>query len=284
MECEYCKMNLEVEKSGTHKHHCKNRQLIGLTKEFLEKEYIENGRSALEIGKTLKVRAKRVIDALRAYGIKTRSIKEACNSPLRKKKAEETNIKHYGFSHNFCKDNPSRKKWEKRIFEETGCVNNFQRPEVKEKIKQTILKKYGVESAGNITTARGKNSYSKIHKEVVKILKNNNIDFGIEFKLGKKNEKRYFSYDIIINDTKKLIEVNGDYWHGNPKIYKESDLILKGSRKELLVGTKWQMDKRKIEYAKESGYRVLVVWESDLKTELDKTTKIILEWVKDAAD
>ena len=75
------------------------------------------------------------------------SIKKASNSQQTKDKRKNTNLEKYGFEHNFCKDHPSRKKWEKRLLEEEGITNVFQRESVKQKTIETLITKYGVEHA-----------------------------------------------------------------------------------------------------------------------------------------
>ena len=50
-------------------------------------------------------------------------------------------------------------------------------------------------------------------------------------------------------------------------------------KKEIKVKEVWQEDKNIINGMEEQGYKVLVVWESELKDELDKTTKRILKFV-----
>jgi hypothetical protein len=154
------------------------------------------------------------------------SVKQASNSEQTKEKRKETNLKKYGFEHNFSKEHPSRKKWEEKIFEEEGITNVFQRESVKQKSIKTIIDRYGEEYWTHFATIRGANVISKINKQVFDILKQNKISFKIEKKI-KKPAGYYYSYDIIIKNTKKLIEVNGDYWHGNPIKYKPNDIILK---------------------------------------------------------
>jgi hypothetical protein len=56
------------------------------------------------------------------------------------------------------------------------------------------------------------------HKIICEYLKNKNIQFGIE-----KYIKPYF-VDIFI-EPNKVIEIYGDYWHGNPKFYKEGEFL-----------------------------------------------------------
>ena len=43
---------------------------------------------------------------------------------------------------------------------------------------------------------------------------------------------------------------------------------------------KWEEDKEIIKGMKKQGYKVLIIWENELETELDKTTKKILKFAK----
>ena len=49
---------------------------------------------------------------------------------------------------------------------------------------------------------------------------------------------------------------------------------------EIKVKEVWKYDKYVIDGMKKQGYKVLVIWESELKTELEKTTKKILRFVE----
>lgn len=51
-----------------------------------------------------------------------------------------------GTTHNFNRNSTSREKWQKRIKEEEGIINVFQRDSVKKKIKETNIKKWGFEN------------------------------------------------------------------------------------------------------------------------------------------
>lgn len=264
--CKYCQKS--VKNTGGHSKKCKEYQSLinSITKEQLEDMYFNKNMSCLDIQKYFDFHNFDIVYKLfDKFDIKRRSLKES--KLLCKNKFEETNLKKYGHKHNFCKDHPSRKEWEQKLLDEEGITNVFQREDVKKKSIETLIQKYGVEKAGLITTCRGKNSYSQIHRKVVEICQELNIQVGIEFKL--KYKKRYFAYDIIIENTNKLIEVNGDYWHGNPQIYKDSDIIMKNSSAEITVGEKWKKDKVKINHAKSNGYKVLTIWEKDLKENIE---------------
>lgn len=208
------------------------------------------------------------------------SVKKASNSELVKQKRKKTNLEKYGSEHNFSRNHPSRKKWEKELFENEGIVNVFQREIVKEKSAKTICEKYGEEFwTKHCGTVRGTNIISSLNKQVFDILKENKISFKIEKKI-KKPKGYYYAYDILISGKNKIIEVYGDYWHGNPLIYKENDLILKNTTNEIKVKDKWEKDKIKNNFAIENSFEVLIVWEYDLKNNLDLTIKKIIEYAK----
>lgn len=69
----------------------------------------------------------------------------------------------------------------------------------------------------------------------------------------------------------KIIEFYGDYWHCNPKIWKEDtyNKTLHKTAKE-----KWEYDKQRIKKIEDLGYTVKIVWESDF---IDNEEKVIQE-------
>lgn len=46
-----------------------------------------------------------------------------------------------------------------------------------------------------------------------------NIDYDYSCIMGSK--EKCFQYDFILHNKRILIEVQGNYWHGNPKFYNE---------------------------------------------------------------
>lgn len=69
----------------------------------------------------------------------------------------------------------------------------------------------------------------------------------------------------------KIIEFYGDYWHCNPKIWKEDSYnrTLHKTAKE-----KWESDKQRIKRIEDIGYKVKIVWESDF---INNEEKVIQE-------
>lgn len=89
-----------------------------------------------------------------------------------------------------------------------------------------------------------------------------NINSCTEKTLYDKKDKKCYSYDFYYNNI--LIEFNGDYWHGNPKIYNE-DKIFSRHGYELKITDIWNNDKRKKEFAEQLGYTVITIWEQDYR-------------------
>ena len=113
-------------------------------------------------------------------------------------------------------------------------------------------------------------------------LEQSNIKFIKEFHLYKydvlSNKKGWYSYDILIANTNKFIEVNGDYFHANPKIYLPND-ILNTKRGLIKANDIWEQDRLKLEFAKKAGYDVFYVWETDIKENEILTKNKILAYV-----
>ena len=101
--------------------------------------------------------------------------------------------------------------------------------------------------------------YSKLHQKV----KNEMQSFGL---LGFKSEENIGNYvvDEVDFNSKIIVEVNGDYWHANPKKYDSNEIISypKGFKSASSV---WNKDKDRIRFFEKEGFKVFIIWESDMK-------------------
>ncbi len=100
--------------------------------------------------------------------------------------------------------------------------------------------------------------FNNLEKSFGKILSDLNIKFQTQYQL----ENRL--YDFYIPPHNLLIEVHGDYWHGNPKKYQRFDHIQIGAKKR---------DKIKKCLAKRYGFILLTFWEDDVKSHVSKVIK-----------
>jgi len=71
----------------------------------------------------------------------------------------------------------------------------------------------------------------------------------------------FYNVDFLNRETNHIIEIHGDYWHCNPKIYPDDFIhpYFKITAKE-----RRQLDEQRKQYLESLGYFITVVWESDL--------------------
>lgn len=142
-------------------------------KDTIIKKYIEEEYSMVDMSKYMKLPYRITEKILNHLGLRRRTIKESKSKERCKEKYKETCLKHFGQPHNFCKESASRKEWEKRLLEEEGITNVFQRKDVIDKIKKTMNDRYTSEEQ----------YYNRI--------KGSTLDYWVE-KLGyEEGKKRY---------------------------------------------------------------------------------------------
>lgn len=294
--CKYCGKQFIKNTIGGHTTYCNANpnnkkvkhyyQIVKLhpnmTKQKLKQLYIDQEKSVPQLALQFGMPASQIIFLLTYYGIPQRTLKEAVNTKQRKERIKQTNIKRY------------------------GVENASQNELIKNKIKETFLKKYGVENVfaseqfkqkyqiGEYTNgvpykqwrAQKNKKYwnsktiqqqqdwcKKIHSgfgkttrielltmESLDIL---DIDFQHQFYLNENNKVKY-AYDFKLVDTNILLEINGDYWHANPVKYHANDIIHYPGNKFVLAQQIWKRDRKKIQFAKNQGYIVIVIWEMQL--------------------
>jgi very-short-patch-repair endonuclease len=101
-----------------------------------------------------------------------------------------------------------------------------------------------------------KNSVEKKFEDIIEFLK---VSCEYSFILNGK-----YQYDYRIFNKKILIEIDGDYWHGNPKFYSEFPEENKRTLNEIQK-KKIEKDLCKMEYAIHNGWKLIRFWEYDIK-------------------
>lgn len=97
----------------------------------------------------------------------------------------------------------------------------------------------------------------------------------VKKKTIKINSKWYYP-DIIINNL-YIVEYNGNFWHANPNRYKAEDII----HHNFSANDIWVKDKQRIEDFNNAGYKSLIIWEDEFKSDKEKTVDKILKWLKE---
>lgn len=99
---------------------------------------------------------------------------------------------------------------------------------------------------------------------VENFLNENNIKYIPQFQID------FYVYDLYIPKLNILIEVQGDYWHGNPKFYKEEELPEHQKEKKI-------RDRQRKTFAENRGYSLIEIWENDIKNNNFSILKGIME-------
>ena len=130
-----------------------------------------------------------------------------------------------------------------------------------------------IKSKGGKATMSKPQSYKKSSIEIIveNWLVEHNVDFEYSPIMGS-NEKIY-QYDFIVHKKRILIEVQGDYWHGNPNLFND----VGDNEKRKLNDIQKKNIKRdicKLKFANEHNFEVIYIWEEDIKngdfSKLDK--------------
>lgn len=96
-----------------------------------------------------------------------------------------------------------------------------------------------------------------IERTVYDYLTDNGIDVKYSVILAS------YQYDFGIKDKRILIEVDGDYWHGNPKYYNDDGSNGKKKLNEIQL-KKIEVDKEKTEWATSRGFTLIRIWEDEI--------------------
>lgn len=139
--CPYCGMTFKWG-DNTHLKNCSEWKIFLKNNESDIIEKYINEHSILELSKEYNIPYPNIVRIIKSNGLETRNLRDSKSTKRVKEKYESTMMEHWGTKHNFDKNCESRKKWEKRLFDEEGITNVFQRKEVIEKIKNTLHERY----------------------------------------------------------------------------------------------------------------------------------------------
>lgn len=84
---------------------------------------------------------------------------------------------------------------------------------------------------------------------------------------------RYINVDYFVPSLKLVIQVHGDFWHINPKLYKEptNDIQKRNLKKDKITN----------EIVSDFGYILLEIWENEIKKKPEKVKKELLKIISD---
>lgn len=182
-------------------------------------------------------------------GAKARYTKDWKNSEDRKRQQEIARIMGKKRA-KACKENPELAKKRadtmRRVREQT------------EKENPDIYRLAAIKSVQSQISSRS----SKLEDKVANMLDELNIRYE------RQKEIAFYLVDFFLPDYHTVIEVQGDYWHGNPDIYTDN------LNKVQIRNIKHFEKKRRI--IQNSGINVIELWENDINNK-EKQTKLFLE-------
>lgn len=144
-----------------------------------------------------------------------------------------------------------------------------EKPGTREKVKKTLMKRYGVENAYELAKHT---MLSKPQKEILNHLINS-TEFTILSDFPIHTNGKCYKVDILIKEINLIIEFNGTYWHADPRFYNETYFH---KRKNKTAKDIWDIDEERIKNLKNLGYNVKVIWEFDYIENKQKTLQEIL--------
>ena len=231
------------------------------------------------------------------YNIPKRTIQEANKANgIGQSKIKKVVKKKYGVDNVLSKNSPFYEKRNNTVKESYGVDNIFQSEEIKNKIfsDDLYLIRYGM-TRRELRSKTAKEVWQRlsddekqqwlsksIHKEsslkninkrsfnqssyelkILNILSQSQFSFKSQF-IIRKTKNSFYAYDFIIYDLNLILEINSDYWHANPSIYKADDLIQYPGH-QLLASEVWKKDLDKKKLAISKGYNIIYIWSKDIK-------------------
>jgi very-short-patch-repair endonuclease len=176
--------------------------------------------------------------------------------------------------YHFGTDEISKNKRKSTMIKRYGVPHNWNGKYGERNCDKKTLEKYGKTSIQMLTEYS--NYYGKktdIESLFEDILQELEIPYQLKFRIYDKEKIDFWfkEYDFLILNTNILIEVDGDYWHGNKKIFEQLSDFQKSVQEN---------DKIKEMFAKKNGYEIVRFWGSDIKKnyeEVKNTIKKICE-------
>lgn len=218
-------------------------------------------------------RTEKYINRYKSTCILRYGVDNVSKSDIIKAKKMETSLINNGYINNFC-----NKEIQSRAQNIRSLSNHI---DIYEKTKNTMIERYGVENPGQLESSKETqrkrmkdmiengtfpdnsffkkiNFVSKLEIKIQNILNYTGIEYICNTRIDKKH------VDIYIERYNLIIEINGDYWHANPEVYKPNDIIYHKKGNPVIASDVWEKEKRKIDYLSDKGYNIQILWEKDI--------------------
>ena len=250
---------------------------IEVNRDLLYKYYIEENYNIQETADLMGISSRTIQRAIKNYGFNkdSKQIQRQRKDTLLEKygventyqldssikKSKQTKLERYGDeNYNNCKKHTETlysiygvtspallDKSKESLMIHYGVSSPMKSKEIKNKVKDTMMKRYGVPYY--FLSNRNGHTISKINKNFSNLLNNSNIENELEFVIDRK------SYDLHILNSNILIEINPTYTHNSTL-----SCWFNNYNKPPLVNT-YHIEKTKL--ALDNGYRCIHIWDWD---------------------
>lgn len=298
LKCPFC--NRKINKNdGIHIYKCKKLNLIDKNdikfkyvnynfpyisnKNNLYNEYFINLKSFTDIRYEYGISYRNIDFLLNYYNIKKRD-KKTSSKLISIKKYKKTCISKYGtdnvsklnnvnFKKNINYKNSKLKEklnnnkilyeWIKNEYQ-FGNIYNIYKNNNKDFIKNEYIKlinnyyKYWTNLNDDEKNNLLNEKFIPLESFICEILNKMNISYITNFSIGKN------IFDIKIINSNILLEINSDFWHANPLLYNKTDILKFPFKKEKVMNI-WNKDNKKNKIGENMGYKIIYIWENDLK-------------------
>lgn len=190
-----------------------------------------------------KIARDRLIESLIPYYSDPNRVRITCQ------KSQKTIINRYGVDN--CSKIPAvRMVNSKKAKERIGRLSTDEKRKMTSRARECVNHRGGFESG--------------LERTIQHCL----VDMGVEFK--KHVHISDYSFDLLISNN-ILIEIQGEFWHANPEKYLPTDIIMGKMAKDI-----WDKDAAKKIAAEKAGYRVVYIWENEIRSaDTNKLKEII---------
>ena len=232
-----------------------------LSKSNLKKMYFNDKQSTPMISEEMGVNKGMLIKTMHYYGFSLRSISEATINQIKR-----DGLWNKGKTKN---DHPSIMKYAKA---REGKNNPFYTaPGYEERYKKFV--EMGKRGVNNFCANRNPKT---TERRMSKILDDMKLSYVRNFSLNfdENGKIRWRLFDFLIENI-LLIEMNGNYFHANPRMYKKDDeIVIHSSKKK--ASDIWAYDAHKIKLGKDNGYKTITLWEDEF---VDMTDKEVVDFI-----
>jgi G:T-mismatch repair DNA endonuclease (very short patch repair protein) len=228
------------------------------------KSLYENGYSVNELSSLYEVNWGHMVIILKNLGLEKRNLSESASTSRRKQKIEYSCLEKYGATNVLSKDTPGYHKRNDTVLKRYGVTNVRMLESTKDKIDNTMVNLYGKKRICKSPGYKFKiNKQNKLESKIAEILTRLNISYKYSHFVCRKQ------FDFLITGTKILLEIQGDFWHANPNLFQATDILnYPGGKIEAQII--WAKDKEKKNLVESYGYKIIEIWESDIKTKSDE--------------